>query len=288
MRYSVTSVSLPDLDVRETCALLQRLGFDGVEWRVRYTPPDAIERPYSFWGAHKSDLSPANLASRADEVARITREHGLAIAAIASNLRADETDEIVRLADGVARLGPVPIRIGAPRPYGSSEPYACQFDAMVQALGSALEILRPRGLRALLEIHRGTIMTSASLAYRVASQFSADDVGVIHDVNNMAAEGFETFRIGLQLLGPYLQHCHAGAHRPLPGERRPDGALAWRWEPCNLADGLLDIPQWIADLLAVGYDGFVSIEDFRELDHATKLSTQLAFLRRCEKAARAA
>ena len=44
MKFSVTSVTIPDLDVPETCRLLKKLGFDGVEWRVRYTPEQAIGR----------------------------------------------------------------------------------------------------------------------------------------------------------------------------------------------------------------------------------------------------
>jgi hypothetical protein len=32
MKYSVTTVMLPELDVAQTCELLEELGFDGVEW----------------------------------------------------------------------------------------------------------------------------------------------------------------------------------------------------------------------------------------------------------------
>lgn len=286
MRYSVTTVSLPDLDLAETCALLRGLGYDGVEWRVRATPPEAHGQPYSFWGAHKSDLSPANLAERAAKLAQIMADHDLQFAGIAANLRADETDEIRRLADGVARLGRIPIRLGAPRRYERSRPYLSQFNEMVDALAGALEVLRPYGLPAWIEIHRGTILVSASLAHRIAVHFPPHELGVIYDLNNMASEGFETFRLGMELLGPYLQHVHVGAHRPVCRGRRADGAADWAWEACDLADGLLDIPLWMTDLLALGYDGFISVEDFRSLDHATRLGTQLAYLRRCEEAAR--
>ncbi len=90
MKYSVTSVILPDLDLMETCQLLHKLGYDGLELRVRYTRPAAIGKGYSYWGAHKTDLSPANLAQRADEVARIAADHEIEVAAIASALRANE------------------------------------------------------------------------------------------------------------------------------------------------------------------------------------------------------
>jgi sugar phosphate isomerase/epimerase len=282
MKYSVTSVILPDLDVVETCQLLQELGYDGVEWRVRYTRPQAIGKGYSYWGEHKTDLSPANLAEKAGEVAQITADHGLEIAAIASNLRADEYEEIKRLADGVARLGKVPIRLGAPRGYDRTLPYPALYAEAVEVYGRAIELLKPYGLKAVIEIHGGTIMVSASLAYRIASNFRPAEMGVIYDVNNMAKDGFETFRIGLELLGDYVQHCHAGGWRPVPGERKDDGTLIWGWEGCDLSDSILDIPLWISDLKAVGYGGFISIEDFRPIDHREKLRPQIEYLRKIE------
>ena len=74
MKLSVTSVILPDLDLVETCGLLQKLGYDGLELRVRYTPPSAVGKGYSNWGEHKTDISPANLANRADEVTGIAAD----------------------------------------------------------------------------------------------------------------------------------------------------------------------------------------------------------------------
>lgn len=279
MKLSVTSVILPDLDLIEACQLLHKLGYDGLELRVRYTRPDAIGKGYSYWGEHKTDLSPANLAQRADEVAQVAADHGIEIAAIASNLRADEAEDIARLADGVARLGKIPMRLGAPRGYDRTVPYQELYEGAVEAYAKALDILRPYGLRTLIEIHGGTIMVSASLAYRIVSNFSPDEIGVIYDVNNMAKDGFETFRIGMELLGPYLQHCHAGGWRPVEKGRREDGTLNWVWEGCDLSDSILDIPQFLADLKAVDYQGFISIEDFRQISHEAKLRPQIEYLR---------
>jgi sugar phosphate isomerase/epimerase len=285
VKYSVTSVILPDLDVIETCQLLQELGYDGIEWRVRYTPPDRVGKGYSNWGEHKTDLSPANLVERAPQVARITADHGLQVASIASNLRCTELEDIKLLAEGVARLGadqewPIPIRLGAPQGYNRTVAYLQLYEQAVEAYARAIELLKPYGLKVIIEIHGGTIMVSASLAYRIASNFSTDEIGVIYDVNNMAKDGFETFRIGLELLGDYLLHCHAGGWRPVDRGRRENGSLEWGWEGCDLSDSILDIPTFIADLKAVDYGGFVSIEDFRSMDHREKLRRQIEFLRR--------
>lgn len=288
VKYSVTSVILPDLGIAETCRLVQELGYDGIEWRVRYTPPERVGKGYSYWGEHKTDLSPANLAEKASDVARITGDHGLEIASIASNLRATELKDLKLLAEGVARLNetqawPIPIRLGAPQGYNRTVPYPQLYEQTVEAYARAIELLKPYGIKVLIEIHGGTIMVSASLAYRIVSNFSPDEIGVIYDVNNMAKDGFETFRIGLELLGDYLLHCHAGGWRPVDNGRRENGSLDWEWEGCDLADSILDIPTFLADLKAVDYAGFISIEDFRQMDHREKLGRQIKFLRSIDR-----
>ena len=282
MKYSVTSVMLPELDVAETCDLLQQLGYDGIEWRVRYTPENALGKGYSMWGEHKSGLSPANIAQKAGEVAKITADHGLEICAIAANLRCDEFDEIKRLADGVARMGPIPIRLGAPTDYDRSANYNDLYKRAVGAYSKAIDVLKPYGIRCFIEIHGCTLFPSASLAYRIAVNFKPDEMGVIYDVNNMAKDGFETFRIGMELLGAYLQHCHAGGWEPVPGEPDEKGTVPWSYQGCDLAESILDIPQFIKDLNAVGYQGFISIEDFRPVEPREKLKRQIDYLRSLE------
>ena len=276
MKFSVTSVIIPDLDVGETCQLLQRLGFDGVEWRVRYTPPNA--EGFSMWGRHKTDLSPDNIASEAKTVRRITEDYGLSIPMIASNVTADDTETIKKLADGAALLGNVPIRVGAPTRYDGTRSYWELYDEAVQAYGHALEILRAAGQRAIVEIHGGTILVSASFAYRLLSNFSSSEIGVIYDVNNMAKDGFETFKMGIELLGEYLWHCHAGGWRPVP-QSVNSGETLWTYEGCNLSESILDIRQFVSDLMASGYDQFISIEDFRDIGYDEKLLPQLNYLR---------
>lgn len=282
MKYSVTSVILPELDVAETCALLKDLGYDGVEWRVRYTPEDAVGKGYAMWGAHKSDLSPANIADKAGEVARITADHGLEICAIAANLRCDELDDIKRLADGVSRMGPIPIRLGAPTGYDRTENYNDLYKRAVGAYSKTIDVLKPYGIRCFIEIHGNTLMPSASLAHRLAANFKPDEMGVIYDVNNMAKDGFETFRIGMELLGAYLQHCHAGGWKPVAGPPDDKHEVTWSYEGCDLSESILDIPQFIDDLNAVGYGGFISIEDFRQMDPREKLERQITYLKSLE------
>jgi sugar phosphate isomerase/epimerase len=283
MKYSVTTVMLPELDVLETCTLLKELGFDGVEWRVRYTTREARDKGYGFWADHKSDLSPDNLQDRAKEVLEISQDHGLEIAAIASDVRAGDLETLKKLADGVSLLGKVPIKVAPPNWYFRQAKYEDLFQETVSAYERSLAILAPYGLRALVETHNNTIVVSASLAFRLVSNFSAEKIGVIYDLNNMASDGFETFRLGLELLGGYLQHCHLAGKRPMLRSREEDGTVRWEFETCDLADGILSVRQFLSDLNAVSYDRFISIEDFRPGDPRAVLEAQIRYLRNLEK-----
>ncbi|MCK5380622.1 MAG: sugar phosphate isomerase/epimerase [Candidatus Latescibacteria bacterium] len=279
MKYCATTVAFPQFDMRETAELLSRLGFDGAEWRVRRIPEAEKGKPYSPWGNHKNDLSPDNLKARADELKAIGKEYGLAIAGLAPNIQADQLDDIRLLAEGAVACGAPFFRVGAPRGYDRTANYNDLYDEAVRAYEKALEISRSYGVRILLEIHGGTIMVSASLAHRIVSKFDPKDIGVIYDTNNMTKEGFETYRIGLELLGPYLAHSHVGNHTPHPEKTLADGTLEWAWEGAGLAAGLTNYPQVMADLKAVGFDGFISIEDFREMDAEKKLREGIGYLK---------
>ena len=92
----------------------------------------------------------------------------------------------------------------------------------------------------------------------------------------MVHEGFEAYELGLELLGPYLAHVHLKN----AAYRRPDGGGVWqaRWSP--LADGLVDVQAFLDALSAVGYDGWLVVEDFSaERPVLEVLAHNLTFLR---------
>lgn len=279
MKLCATTVTLPEHDVAETCELLKRFGFDGAEWRVRHNPPEA-DAPFSFWGRHKSGLSPENFSARAEELKAAAEEFGIEIAGIASNATADQLDEVRLLAEGASACGAPFIKVNPPRGYDRSAGYNALFDEAMGAYEKALEVTREYGVRVAVETHNRTIVVSASLAHRLFSNFSADDVGVIFDLNNMVRDGFETPRLAMELLGDYLVHVHLSGHRPLPGKERGDGWTQWTWEVCDVQDGLLDCRAIFEDLKAVGYEGWVSLEDFRKLPVEEKFPRNVEYLRK--------
>ena len=279
MKFSVTSVMLPHLDLRQTCKLLSDLGYDGIELRVRRLPPERANDTPSPWGRHLTDLSPDNILARADEMKSVVSEYGLQIPALASSCNASDLDHVKLLAEGAQAVACPAIRLSC-RGYNGTINYHEPYAEAVENYGKALEITRPYGIRILTEMHGGTIYPSASLIHRVVSNFDAKDIGVIYDPQNMVRDGFETIQLALELLSDYLAHIHVGAHKPVPGAPNERGIVTWSWQGCPMSEGLYDFPKMIECLRKVGYVGFISVEDFRgDCSPEERLENAIAYLR---------
>ena len=163
--------------------------------------------------------------------------------------------------DGAAAIGAPSIRVQVPR-YDGSEPYVdCATRRGARSTASSSR-RRASGVRALVETHMQTILPSASAAFAFCTGFDPAHIGVIHDAGNMVYEGFEHYRMGLEVLGPYLAHVHLKNARWVTAGTRRDGSTRWKPEFAALTDGAVDVRALFAALAAVGYDGWVSFEDF--------------------------
>jgi sugar phosphate isomerase/epimerase len=278
MKISATTVMMPQYDMRETAECLSRLGFDGAEWRCR--PQAAEKADYSPWGYVKNDFSPDNIGERGDELLALSKEFNLEIVGLATSMAATQLEEVQKVAEGCAKWGIGKFRIGAPRGWKAEEDYSELLSDTIKAFDEALKITRANGLRVLLEIHRNTVACSASQAYLVVKEFDPADIGVIFDIANMSlGQGHEPTKMGLDLLKNYVAHVHAGGGQPVPTDRNEQGHLQYRWDTVDLADSIIDVPGFVNQLKAMDYQGFLSVEDFREIELEPKIETQLKYLR---------
>jgi len=279
MKFSATSVMLPHLDLPQTCALLNNLGYDGVELRVRRLPAERAQEEPSSWGRHLTDLSPDNIVARADEVTSCLSEHGLAVVAFASACDASDLDQVKLLVEGALAVGSPCIRLGCRR-YDGTMNYHDVYAEAVEHYARALEITSTAGVKVVVEMHGGTIHPSATLAYRIVSNFDPAHIGVVYDPQNMVKDGYETIQLAVEVLGQYLTHAHVGGHRPDPGERDDSGALQWVWSGCSMREGLYDYPEMFRRLRESGYSGFISVEDFRgDCSPEERLEDAITYLR---------
>jgi sugar phosphate isomerase/epimerase len=258
LKIGVFTVMLPDLSPEDAAPALHEAGYHGVEWRVTAIPENRRAEAPSFWGNNLCTFAPTDAdAERADYLAR---ENGLAIPGLGTYIDVGDVDATENAMRFAKTCGAGQIRISAGRWPDGDRTYAEIFASARAFLADAQDLAQQYGVKALVEIHHGTIIPSASLAYRLVHGFDPAHIGVIHDAGNMVHEGYEHYRMGLELLGDYTAHVHVknGAWK------RPDGANVgvWKshWSP--LDDGTVDFDALFAALRAVGYQGWVGVEDF--------------------------
>lgn len=280
MKLSLTSVMLPRWDLETTFAKLAAHGYEGIELRCRYNPEDPNAEP-SNWGRHLTDVSPDNIAAKAAQIRDLSQQTGVRVCALAPNFTCDQTEIIDKIFKGALAIDPDDpplIRIGAQR-HDRSRPYLPQFLDARMGFAHLVERAHDCGVKIIYEIHVGTIAVSASRAIELLNNFDPNHIGAIFDVPNMVRVGLEDSKMGLELLGPYLAHVHIGNATPVQTQRDATGSMHWQWDFCDLREGMADIPQIIQDLKDVGYQGYISLEEFGPGDDEEKISNEGAYLK---------
>ncbi|MEV0070881.1 MULTISPECIES: sugar phosphate isomerase/epimerase [unclassified Amycolatopsis] len=260
MKMGICSVCLPDLTPEQAVGAVRDLGYTGIEWRI--APDRAAAGAPSFFGYNRCTVAPT-----LHDVARaVELSHSAGLSVLGLDTYLDTGDhEGANLAFELAADADVPwIRVRAPwrdgRPYRELLSEALGFFAVLERLG------RDHGVRALLELHQRSIAPSASLGHRLVGEFDPRWLGVIYDAGNLAIEGYEDHRLAFDLLGPHLAHVHlknVAYTRPVEG-----GPWQSRWS--TLDDGVVDVAGLLTALQDVGYDGWVSLEDFSTLRPPTE------------------
>lgn len=277
MRYAVFTVGLPELTPEEAVATLRDFGYDGVEWRVVDQQPAADGRP-GFWAGNRCTWPLATFPDDAPRIRALSQEAGLATPVVGTYVACDDPGAVERAMRGAALLGAPALRVNVPK-YDGSTPYLPLRDRAQARYREVAALARRHGVRALVELHHGSLLPSASAAAAFLAPFDPQDVGVIHDAGNMVYEGHEQYRLGLETLGPYLGHVHLKNARWRPAGTRPDGTVAWRAEWAPLGRGIVDLAALFAALRQVGYDGWLSFEDFsteRPLPERLRANLELA------------
>lgn len=271
MKFAVFTVSLPEWTPVEAVRTLADLGYDGVEWRV--TDDAAPSGPPGFWSGNRCTWPLSSFVDDAPRIKELTATAGLAIPNIGTYVQCTDAVAVDHAMRGAARAGSPSIRVQVAQ-YDGRRPYLPLLDRAREAFGGVSDLSARHGVRALIELHFGTLLPSASAAASFLSGLDPAHVGVIHDAGNMVFEGFESYRMGLELLGPYLAHVHMkNAWWQRDGGR-------WHASFAPLAEGAVDVAALLGALRSVGYDGWISFEDFSTAQaQMERTRDNLAFVR---------
>ena len=264
---------------------LKELGYDGVEWRVAEMPekePENVPFALRYWACNKSTLELRSIEAEAAKAKALCDEAGLEIFGLTTYLATNELEPLTRVFHAARSIGCRQVRVGLVpyNPAKADAPYPVLFARMREDLKAIDALAAETGVKAVLEIHMDTLLSSPSAAYRALEGFDPAHIGLIFDPGNMVNEGFEDYQKSFELLGDYIAHIHIKNGILAPDGEDELGACKWKrvWTP--LKKGMADLKKLFAVARKAGYDGTFSIEDFSN-DEATpdKLRENIAYLK---------
>jgi sugar phosphate isomerase/epimerase len=279
MKFALFSGSTPEWSPEALTKKLAVQGWHGVEWRVVDQKPSDVP---GFWAGNLATYPLTDLESKIDAMNKVTLGAGLAHAAIAGYVALSDRSGVDNILALTAKIGAGQVRIAPPKT-GEAHSYKTLFDKTRADAKYASERASHYGVKALIQIHHGNIISTASSAIRLMEGLDPNHIGLIHDLGNMAIEGREglgTYTPSMEILGPYLAHIHVKNAVWTPSPPQADGTIDWSWKWAPLPTGFGDVKAYFKSLKEIGYDGWVTVENFTtEVPLAQRLSDDLKYLK---------
>jgi len=260
MKYCVFSKIIAELNLEESVKKLQNYNYDGIEWGVHDDYHIKLEE----------------VEKKADYIRELTESHNLEIVTLISYVQVDDLENIKKLFNASKTMKCPQVRL-LPPPYDRRDNYHQIYNRGLESAKRAEDSAKEYGIKMVFEIHPRTIIPSASLAYRWVRNFSPQNVGVVFDPGNMIEEGMENWKLGLEILGEYLAYVHCKNAGWISDTVK--GRKVWRWEWFPINEGIVDWQEVIGILKEMGFDGYLSNEDFCDLPIDCKLKENKDYLR---------
>lgn len=207
MKLSVFTVATPDLNAEELASAATAAGIDGIEWRFRGIPEDAISEEPSYWRNNRCSVDPSCWQEQIPVFREAAVGQGRKSIALVPYLNCGDLAATEQAFQAAAGLEATMMRVGVPG-YDRKTRYPELYRKAVDYLSEVQDLAKQYNIKAIVETHHQTIAPTASLAYRLVQSLDPQHVGVLYDPGNMVHEGYENHRMGLELLGPYLAHVH--------------------------------------------------------------------------------
>ncbi|HEY6737234.1 MAG TPA: sugar phosphate isomerase/epimerase family protein [Actinopolymorphaceae bacterium] len=279
MKFAVFTASLPEWTPEEAVTKLAEQGWDGIEWRVvDQKPSSGSSGSAGFWQGNKCTWPQSSFNDDVPRIKQITEQAGLGMPSIGAYATSDQVDAVDALMRGAAALGVRQMRVPVGRP--GPEGYNAAFEQRRKEYRTIQDLAKQHGVKALIELHHQSLVSSASAAARFCEGFDPEYVGVIHDIGNMLQEGYEFDPWSLEILGPYLAHVHVKNAAPVGTKAEDADRTDWTWRWAPMRHGVANLPKLFAALKDHGWDGWVSVEDFSsEVPLEERVADNLAYLK---------
>ena len=253
MQLSLYTLLATEVSLPEAITLAARAGFDAVDLRMHDS------------GAH---LLPSVSDGEVAQIRRWVHEAGLHVSGLTTYYAVGELEaEAVRANfEGLQRaleivelLGARLLRLSGPGYPPAGESYETVREAFREQAARLGQRAAERGLTASMEQHGGRLFASAGQIVDMMRGLPADGLGIVFDPGNCLTEGFEHPLVQVDMLQRLIANVHVKngttIAREGPAELLPIAQV-------KLDQGLLDWPAIVARLRGIGYDGYLTLEDF--------------------------
>ena len=143
-----------------------------------------------------------------DKLKDLMAHYKLEIPVLSTYLPITEKRIILQVFEAAEILNAIGVRVSLGPPLDGKRSYWDVHSEALQELEIFLKSIKQYKTRALFEIHLKTLIPSPSSAYILLSKFDPNHFGVIFDPANMIFEGYEDWKMGIEILGNYLGHVH--------------------------------------------------------------------------------
>lgn len=253
------------LGLEELAALVREVGLDATNVVIRD----------GYW------VTRANMAEALPEFVRTMRASGLDTTFATAGFEFDEllndpTPLAVLAESGVTDFRPA---------YFKREPDVRKaFASAREKLRRLAPLCERYGTRCVYQVHHGTLVPSASAAYRLIEGLPARAVGIELDPGNQAFEGFEDWEASARLLGEHLAAFGVKDSSLVREDSRagePSKGWTRRW--CPVYEGVTNWHDVVKACAAVGFRGTFIFMPFYDPDDPAaitrKLGREVAYLR---------
>ncbi len=257
VQISLYTLLANTVSLEEAVKLAAGAGFDAVDIRMRedgiHIPPDISDE-------------------EAVRVRTMVEDAGLHVSGLTTYWEAGrvERDEAIEQLDAIERALGTASLLGAKFMRISSADYDRGYDYEVCRAAFRDQIVRVAemgaayGIVVTPEQHGGRYIASAGQCLDMLRGLEHPNLGVVFDPGNAVSEGFERPWVQVRMLGGWIRNVHVknrmtAAGEPLAHERLPGGNV-------RVNEGVLDWDVIADELVAIGYDGYLTAEDFAEFD----------------------
>ncbi|GAB4473220.1 MAG: hypothetical protein Kow00124_11980 [Anaerolineae bacterium] len=263
MKIAGHTLGTPGMTVPEALKLFADAGLDAAEiiWQEGYT----------------AAIPETGAATLLKETRQVADDLGLDIAGLTPYMSAyNSLDEVERLhdldrlrrcIDDAVTLGCRHIRVYA----GSFKPGDDRRDEkwarLVESMHVAGEIAHTAGVTLCVENHFNTMTVTAAETVALMEAVHSPGVGILYDQANLVFTHSEPYEVAIPLQAAWIRHVHVkdlifiDPTRPFTADavarvKAEDRAIRSR----VVGEGILEWPNILKALRAVGYDGYLSLE----------------------------